>query len=365
MGENWYIRFTDSTGANKPYQIDSAFKARYGQVNITNPKAPVDAPKTIRNVALMQSTGSGEWRLSEMLGGRRGAQKRQSPTPPVQYLDYLFAGGADFTAHQGTRGVASRWFRNDMNAFYEQQAAGALPPRPNLLPISPSASPSDLMSSLLEKFNGVVIGEQHNQVASDLLLIKNMPMYRERGVTTILVEGAPCVGLIPYSMADVNMIPTRPRNPDYVKNTPSRAELLAAAEQNGINIVGIEHEHLTQHITRSAEADSLNLRHTNDRLKELNYYTKKVIDQIPPGEKWIAVVGRSHMSTSRGVPGIAELTGTPAIGAYDSARGAPTVIQPSMGSRPDPANRLTLDEMAGDYQIHLNVDQYRKPVPAP
>jgi len=363
VGENWYIRYTDSTGINKPYQIDSAFKARYGQVSIVDPNAAPDAPRTIRNVAHMQSTGNGEWRQSELSGGRRGAQRRQSPTPPVEYLDYLFAGGADFTAQQGTRGTARRWFRNDMNAFYERQAAGALPPRPNVQANAAGTSPSDLMRSQLERFNGVVLGEQHNQVATDLLLINNMPMYRELGVTTLLLEGAPGIQLTPYSMADVNMIPARPRNSEYLGNTPSRAALLAAAEKNGIKIVGLEHEHLTQHVTRSSEADSLNLRHTNDRQKELNYYAAKLINRIPPEEKWIAVVGRSHMNTSRGVPGIAELTGTPGIGVYDSARGAPSVVHPSNGSRPDPNKRLSPDELVGDYQIHLNVDQYRKPLP--
>ena len=34
VGDNWYVRFTDSTGENRVYQIDSAFHARSGQVNV-------------------------------------------------------------------------------------------------------------------------------------------------------------------------------------------------------------------------------------------------------------------------------------------------------------------------------------------
>lgn len=365
VGDNFYVRFTDSTGVNKVYQIDSAFHARSRQVNIIDPNASPTASKSSKIKASLQAAGNGEWRLNEMAGGRRGAQRRQSPTPPVEYVDYLFAGGADFTAALGSRGTARRWFRNDMNNFYQRQASGTLPPRPNIVALPPDTSPGELMRTQLRNANGLVLGEQHNQVAVDALLIQNMPMLRETGVTTLLLEGAPGVSLTPYSVEDIPMIPSRPGNPSYQKNTPSRMAVFEAARQNGINIVGIEHEHLTQHATRSASDDSLNLLHTNDRQKELNYYAKKVIDQIPPGEKWIAVVGRSHMSTSRGVPGIAELTGVPGIGVYDGARGSASATRPTAGLRPDPQQRLGVNDIAGDYQIHQNVDEYLKPLPAP
>ena len=365
VGGNFYVRFTDSTEVNQVYQIDSAFHARSGQVNIIDPNAPLTTPKSGRIKASLQSAGGGEWRLNVMAGGRRGAQRRQSPTPPVEYVDYLFAGGADFTAVSGSRGTARRWFRNDMENFYQRQANGALPPRPNMLASPANTSPGDLMRIQLENGPGLVLGEQHNQVAMDVLLIENMPMFREMGVTTLLLEGAPGIGLTPYVAADIPMIPLRPRNAAYQNNTPSRMALYEAAEKNGIKIVGIEHEHLTQHTTRSATNDSLNLRHTNDRQRELNYYATKVIGQVPPGEKWVAVVGRSHMNTSRGVPGIAELTGVPGIGVYDGARGSASVTRPTTGPRPDRQQRLGVNDVAGDYQIYQNVDEYLKPISPP
>lgn len=69
VGDNFYVRYTDSTGVNKVYQIDSAFHARDGRVAIVDPQAPLTTSKLYRVQAFLGSAGNGEWRLSRLPGG--------------------------------------------------------------------------------------------------------------------------------------------------------------------------------------------------------------------------------------------------------------------------------------------------------
>ncbi|WP_133298301.1 membrane-targeted effector domain-containing toxin [Pseudomonas sp. GL93] len=359
VGDNWYVRFTDSTGANGVYQIDSAFHARSGQVNIINPNAPATASRSSRTVASLQSAGNGEWRINQLPGGRRGRERKQMHEWPVNYTDYLLSGGLDMTAAGVNRRFATRWFREGANESYVNQAL-APTPRPNMPAITPNASPGELARELLRTSNGIVFGEQHNQIATNVMLIKNMQAYADEGVTTLYLEGAEWNGFTGYTADEISRIPPQPRNRIYKPEVPTRENVLAAAQQHGIKIVGIEHEHLTMHSTRPFDDDVANLRHTTDRLRELNYFASKVIQQTPPGEKWIAVVGRRHMNTTQGVPGIAEQTGAISVGVYDATPGASSVAVKHTGPRPAPEERLAANATVGDYQVHQNVDPYLK-----
>ena len=146
----------------------------------------------------------------------------------------------------------------------------------------------------------------------------------------------------------------------YKRGTPTRDDVLAAAQQHGIKIVGLEHEHMTMHITRTPIGEAGNAAHTTDRLREFNYFASKIIQQTPPGEKWIAVVGRRHMNTTQGVPGIAEQTGAVSVGVYDAPQGASSNAVKNTGSRPAPEEKFAADATVGDYQVHQNVDPYLK-----
>lgn len=61
IADKWYIRYTDSTGVSRPYEIGSSYKARYGQANI------IDQTSGAR-VANVQHAGGGEWRLNALPG---------------------------------------------------------------------------------------------------------------------------------------------------------------------------------------------------------------------------------------------------------------------------------------------------------
>lgn len=80
VGNDFYVRFTDSTGVNKVYQIDSAFHARDGRVAIVDPQAPLETSKLYRVQAFLESAGNGEWRLSRLPGGAPTATGASRPS---------------------------------------------------------------------------------------------------------------------------------------------------------------------------------------------------------------------------------------------------------------------------------------------
>ncbi|MBI6631418.1 hypothetical protein YA0871_02005 [Pseudomonas paralactis] len=80
VGNDFYVRFTDSTGVNKVYQIDSAFHARDGRVAIVDPQAPLTTSKLYRVQAFLESAGNGEWRLSRLPGGAPTATGSSRPS---------------------------------------------------------------------------------------------------------------------------------------------------------------------------------------------------------------------------------------------------------------------------------------------
>ncbi len=354
VGDNWYVRFTDSTGENRVYQIDSAFHARSGQVNIIDPDAPATASRSSRTVAALQSAGNGEWRINQLPGGTRGKRRRQFHDWSMSYTEHLFRKEPDLTEYFFSRRWANRWFNEGMNESYAHQALNPTP-RPNMPALGANTSPGEMARELLRVSDGIVLGEQHDQISTNLMLIKNMQAYAESGVTTLYLEGA-------YWDASkgVGTVLQEPANAMYKRGTPTRDDVLAAAQQHGIKTVGLEHEHLTMHITRSESDEIANATHTIDRLREFNYFASQVIQQTPPGQKWIAIVGRRHMNTTQGVPGIAEQTGAISVGVYDAKPGASSTAVKHTGPSPAPEERFARNATVGDYQVHQNVDPYLK-----
>lgn len=65
VGDQFYVRYTDGTGVNKPYEISPIYNVEGGYVRVID-------PQTKKTVAFLQSAGGGEWRQNKMLGGARG-----------------------------------------------------------------------------------------------------------------------------------------------------------------------------------------------------------------------------------------------------------------------------------------------------
>lgn len=79
VGGTWYVRFTDSTGLNKVYQIESPFHVNSGRVNIIDPHLPSSASRSARRQVTLQSAGNGEWRLASNQGGVNTPSQKRSP----------------------------------------------------------------------------------------------------------------------------------------------------------------------------------------------------------------------------------------------------------------------------------------------
>jgi hypothetical protein len=343
VGEHWYVRFTDNTGENKVYQIDSAFHARSGRVNIVDPNASPTAPRSSKIVASVQSAGNGEWRLNELPGG--GKQ-----LPETEYVSR--SNGrlieADFTP--AALPVARHWFRRDAQRFYQSMVAGGqMPPRPPRLTLAPNTSPADLFRNAYKTSDIVVLGELHSEIASFQLIKENMQALKEAGVTTIALENVETDAA--GRVVDVGMGSGRPDG-----SSPTLAKLTELAHEHGITIKALDHRYLTR---RSDMPGFYKDVADNDkgitRLQEFNYYATRILQNRKPGEKILALVGRSHMNTARNVPGLAELTGGVGIGVYPTTTlsGSIAISGPSIPK--DPGRSVASGHTAGDYQIFQKI----------
>lgn len=69
VGENFYVRYTDGTGVDKVYLIDSGFHARSGMVTILDPNEPLTRSTFFRRRENLVRTSNGEWRASRLPAG--------------------------------------------------------------------------------------------------------------------------------------------------------------------------------------------------------------------------------------------------------------------------------------------------------
>lgn len=359
---NSYIRFTDSALVSRVYQIDSAFHARSGWVNILDPTIPSTAPRSSRIVASVQHAGKGEWRLNQLPGGMPtrvavpGAPSAGAEAPAGKRLpdaEYLSINNgrlveADFTTKNLP--VARAWFRRDLHRFYQNMITGGqMPPRPPRLEIAPGTSPGDLLRRAYEISDVVVMGESHNEIASFQMIKENMQALKEAGVTTFYIENTETNAT--GQLRDAGMGAYRPSGA-----SPTLSELVQLAKANGITVRSLEHRYLTRHADMP---DFLKGVGDNDRgitrLQEVNYYATRILQNRKPGEKVLVLAGRAHMNTTRNVPGLAELNGGVGIGVYPDTAFNKSVAISGPSVRRDPGAVVTGSHTAGDYQVFQKV----------
>ncbi len=369
VGDNWYVRYTDSTGSNRVYQIDSVFHARSGQVNIIDPNAPLTAPRGSRIVASLQSAGNGEWRLNALPGGR-GKRGRTAP-PPDTYIDRVLSGAAardiGVPAKPEIIGHIRRWFRRDMINRYHHIQANGIPTRPSFPMLQSNSTPNGAIQKMLSQpdVRGLVIGELHNEPAAFQLIIDQMDNFAKNGVTTIYLEGAPFFQGSPrvrdaaLLLSDAPSLGLHPYDSTYTGG-PTMLDIISEADKRGIKVVGLEHEQLTWHIDNGA-GNLRNMRADQweqNRLQELNYYASEIINRTPPGEKFVALVGKAHMNTYDNVPGVAEMTGGVGVSVTPAPKGSPSVVSQPPHTPPPPLKLMngSVPEPIGDVHIAYNID---------
>ncbi|WP_213877270.1 membrane-targeted effector domain-containing toxin [Pseudomonas sp. dw_358] len=241
-------------------------------------------------------------------------------------------------------------------------------PRPRSALLAPDSSlPVPLaFQRLVQESRGVVIGESHIATSSKRLLIENMHTLAREGVDTLYME---------HLMSDLHQVwleklrrsgnlPTRLQ--DYLRGLDqghglditseySFTRLVQAACREGIKVRALD-------CAASYRLDGMDdvfdqvgstLRH-----QVFSYYASRVIGvrQAASGAgKWVALVGNTHASTYKGVPGLAQLEDVLALRVVDAGAGQGTGMTldpgefflPSMG-RPDGVVR-------GDWRLALQV----------
>ncbi|TFY89081.1 hypothetical protein DYL59_12960 [Pseudomonas kairouanensis] len=240
-------------------------------------------------------------------------------------------------------------FQSEMNAHYTgiDNKTKKLPERPGI-PEYPSTINTDkLIKDALAKAPGIVFGESHSEMASFRLLLEKAPLLQEQGVKKVYLEGVidfPGVGAVDDGLGLLGTT-------QQLRTGPTYSELVAKFKAHGIEVVPLDHYYLTRH--KDQKLPPARTGHGSvRRLREFNYYASKVIQSDSGNDKWIALVGRSHMNTSEGVAGLAEQTGAIGVGVFSFK----TPGGKSFGARfktkvPDPNKPIQPGEHPGDLHI--------------
>lgn len=246
------------------------------------------------------------------------------------------------TQQQPLRDTRNLFFENrnklivDSTAFFENRALSPL--RPVLPSFSLSESQTSIIHKLFGASDGLVLGESHGALSSKAFLIENMQELARVGVKRIYFEHLLTDVHIPlikafYRTSTVRM-PEELK--DYLRgiypplSNPyySFQNILVKAKEAGIKIQPID-------CVVSYMLKDLIDTHGTLRQRMMNYFATKVIQWVQttkrqPG-KWVALVGNSHTNTYRGVPGLAELTGSIGLRVEDARVGQRLGIEADSG----------------------------------
>lgn len=224
-----------------------------------------------------------------------------------------------------------------------------IPARSALFAPDPELPADVAFRRMFDDAPGVVIGESHQSIASKRFLMENLPALARHGVDTLYLEHLMSdlhqleldqfanSGRMPTSLQDYL------RDLDVGHHTDPQGQytftrLVQAAQANGIRVVALD-------CAASYRLDGLEHLGGTLRQRLFSAYASRQIglNQAAPGSgKWLALVGDSHVSTYKGVPGLAQLTDVTGLRIVDAGAGQATNMTldpgeyylPSMG-KPD------------------------------
>jgi hypothetical protein len=99
-------------------------------------------------------------------------------------------------------------------------------------------------------------------------------------------------------------------------NGSGLGDVIRVAKQHGIRVVGIESEASTWLDFDPAMGHS-----GASRMIGMNYSAKKIIEREKGEGKYVALVGNTHTSTHKNVPGMSELLGVPNLLIFPKLKG--------------------------------------------
>ncbi|QZP18658.1 membrane-targeted effector domain-containing toxin [Pseudomonas sp. DR208] len=240
-------------------------------------------------------------------------------------------------------------FKDEMNACYDALAETGLPPRPVIPSVPEPISAPELFAEAFKASNGIVLGESHKQMASFKVLFDNVETLKNQGVKKVYFEALIDTpdGLIDDGIGYLGDGRT-------LRTDPTFKELCEKLEANGIEVMPIDHIYLTRHKGDLHKAPTTTGERSQRRLKEFNYYASETIQATSGTEKWVALVGCSHMNTSENVPGLAELTGSIGIGVFNNKNVTGQIGTRVIGRPQDPTQPVGWGRgIPGDLQIYV------------
>lgn len=285
------------------------------------------------------------------IGARPG--RVRTPLPHGEYAEAMKGKLQADHFKADTKHTTMQKFNDDLRSHYNDISKTSLA-RP-VIPSVPTSIPTpDMLSDVFKTSDGVVLGERHDQMASFKTLFDNADTLKNAGVKRVYFEGLLSRPDLPGGLQDdgISMLGAT-RNP---RKAPSFDELKAKLELNGIEIVPLDHYYLTRHKdVKHLTGATLTGHGSIRRLEEFNYFATKTIESTSNGEKWVALVGMSHMKTSEDVPGLAEMTGSTAIGVFEHNK-ANLPRSSGFGPRSTPLDSskpLTSNDQPGDLRIYV------------
>lgn len=329
-----------------------------------------NAPNTLQSTGLyaIQSADL-KWRTAGLAGGGafRNAWQRvytlfggpqhstfysayEMPPPARETVSEMLTDTSSFSENFEPVGSGAQPVKDTRKLFFEKRTKlsedatiffanlSFSPMRPVLPRLSLNESQPTIIQKLLHASDGLVIGESHGALSSKAFLINNMPLLASEGVKRLYFE---------HLLTDVHMPllkafyrtrsavmpeelkgflnniypPLRDRHYSFVN-------IVTAARDAGIKIQPIDCT--VSYMLRDLPDTADNLRQ-----RMMNYYATEVIQWIqttkPRPGKWVALVGDSHTNTYKGIPGIAELTGSIGLRIEDAAAGGHLGVEVDTG----------------------------------
>ena len=240
-------------------------------------------------------------------------------------------------------------FKDEMKDYFDAIQQAGLPTRPTIPHIAGNVPVPDLIETALKASQGVVFGESHKQMASFRALFDNVATLKNEGVKRVYFEGLIDMpqGLVDDGIGILGQS-------KQLRSGPTFQELRKKLEDNGIEVLPLDHYYLTRHKDlRGLKKPTTTGSASITRLEEFNYYAAETIQATSGADKWAALVGHSHMNTSEGVPGLAELTGSIGIGVFDRPSATNHFGTRVLGHPQDPTKPVGSGGIPGDLQIYI------------
>ena len=247
----------------------------------------------------------------------------------------------------------------DANAFLESHE---LPPRPQIPSLPQRLPPKELIKKLFRTANGLVVGENHSSVGSKQFLIENMQVLSKQKVKTLYFEHL----LTDFHQADLDVFNRTGELSEslesYLKNLDQGHGTDASGQYTFLEVVkAARKSHIrVQAIDCMASYKSAGMRgvDTNFRQKMMSFFAHEVIraDQVTRGaHRWVALVGDSHASTWKDVPGLSELEGGIGLRIESTPAGTARGLELDPGRIPTDEFGRPLPMVKSDLRLQLDL----------